>query len=263
MTSDIKFSVSLHPSKNYIGLVWNEFFLSRGRGVLIEKHFPWLFDIRSDVHIVEIYVSGEFAGGLSLVIDRSEVDTARIGLVCIDNKFRGLGLSRVLLEKTIDVSKEFGLKGVVLWTSKQGVYLKSGFEVIDNNVVIDISLPYFKGFSEPCILAEWDIQIPPFADTCYKYSQGDNSIYLVKGRLGYCLYHYIGCDQDVLSMLNSLSFNKLTLHLNKNSTLLGLIREKVNIISESNSDSQMWLTWSDLLTSNSEELNKYTFSDRI
>ncbi|MFX7844805.1 hypothetical protein ABTK14_21385, partial [Acinetobacter baumannii] len=52
-----------------------------------------------------------------------------VGLVCVDDAFRGSGLSHQLLSAATDLGKEKPYDGLVLWTNKPNVYVKHGFTV--------------------------------------------------------------------------------------------------------------------------------------
>jgi GNAT superfamily N-acetyltransferase len=116
-------------------LIWKVFFSSRGRGVDLPTHYPWIGD---STRVTSILISkdgsnDERVTAATLVIKEEtlpDVGTVGlVGLVCVDDAFRGSGLSHQLLSAATDLGKEKPYDGLVLWTNKPNVYVKHGFTV--------------------------------------------------------------------------------------------------------------------------------------
>jgi GNAT superfamily N-acetyltransferase len=110
-------------------LIWKVFFASRKRGISFEKHFPWAINER-----ITTTLSFEDSQGkviASLVIktqpDVSVVKIAQIGLVCVDEAFRGQGLASALLNRADEVARSDGINALLLWTTKPRLYEKHGY----------------------------------------------------------------------------------------------------------------------------------------
>lgn len=115
-------------------LIWKVFFSSRGRGVDLPTHYPWIGN-RAQVTSVLISRSGssDESAAATLVIKEEALPNVGtvglVGLVCVDDAFRGSGLSHQLLSAATDIGKEKSYDCLVLWTNKPNVYVKHGFTV--------------------------------------------------------------------------------------------------------------------------------------
>lgn len=79
-------------------------------------------------------MNGEIVGSI-FVVEGSE-DTAKIRLLIVDPKARGLGLGSQLVEECIQFSKRVGYKKLVLWTNSilkeaRHIYQKKGFKLVN------------------------------------------------------------------------------------------------------------------------------------
>ncbi|MCY1404721.1 hypothetical protein D9M71_199370 [compost metagenome] len=114
-------------------LLWRVFFSSRGRGISLPAHFPWI-DNATDVFSIFIEapaLDSKKAIVAALVVKRMHLETGRsygmIGLVAVAEAWRGNGLSSRLMEEAIAFSKTIKIEALVLWTQKPGVYTRHGF----------------------------------------------------------------------------------------------------------------------------------------
>ncbi|USK50473.1 bifunctional helix-turn-helix transcriptional regulator/GNAT family N-acetyltransferase [Bacillus sp. CMF12] len=78
-------------------------------------------------------MNGEIVGSI-FVVEGSE-DTAKLRLLIVDQKARGLGLGSQLVEECINFSKQAGYKKLVLWTNSvlkeaRLIYQKKGFQLV-------------------------------------------------------------------------------------------------------------------------------------
>lgn len=79
-------------------------------------------------------MNGEVVGSIFIVEENEEV--AKLRLLLVDPKARGLGLGTTLVEECIRFSKRAGYKKIVLWTNSvlkeaRHIYQKSGFELVN------------------------------------------------------------------------------------------------------------------------------------
>lgn len=114
-------------------LLWDVFFSSRGRGVSLSVHFPWL-DNDENVFCIGIPKPGATQAGkiiAALVIKRINVSTHRdiglIGLVCVAEEWRGKGFSSRLMSEATNFGKKINLDALVLWTQKPNIYTGHDF----------------------------------------------------------------------------------------------------------------------------------------
>jgi len=116
-----------------IRLTWQIFFASKNRGISPEFHFPWIHD-KHNICCVRIILDSGFyqATAASLILRHRPLDSGKkfglIGLVCVAENFRGMGVSTRLLQQAVELAKTQKLTHLVLWTTKPDVYKKLDFE---------------------------------------------------------------------------------------------------------------------------------------
>lgn len=116
-----------------IRLTWQIFFASRNRGISPEFHFPWIHD-KHNLYCVRITLDNgsDQATAASLILRHRPLDSGRklglVGLVCVAENFRRMGLSTRLMQQTVELAKTQKLTHLVLWTTKPDVYKKLDFE---------------------------------------------------------------------------------------------------------------------------------------
>jgi DNA-binding MarR family transcriptional regulator/N-acetylglutamate synthase-like GNAT family acetyltransferase len=89
-------------------------------------------------------MDGEPVGSIFLVRDSDEV--ARIRLLIVDPKGRGLGIGRALVETSIAFARSAGYRKITLWTHKvltaaRAIYQKQGFRLVEQWVHDDFGKP--------------------------------------------------------------------------------------------------------------------------
>lgn len=95
-------------------------------------HYPWIGDRARSTSILinKDGSSEESAAAATLVIKEEtlpDVGTVGlVGLVCVDDAFRGSGLSHQLLSAATNFGKEKPYVCLVLWTNKPNVYVRHG-----------------------------------------------------------------------------------------------------------------------------------------
>lgn len=89
-------------------------------------------------------MGGEPVGSIFLVRDSDAV--ARIRLLIVDPKGRGLGIGRMLVEASIAFAREAGYRKITLWThavltAARAIYQKQGFRLVEQWVHDDFGKP--------------------------------------------------------------------------------------------------------------------------
>lgn len=98
--------------------------------------------VREHCWIAEL--DGEPVGSIFLVRDSDEV--ARIRLLIVDPKGRGLGIGRMLVEASIAFARAAGYRKITLWThavlaAARAIYQKQGFRLVEQWVHDDFGKP--------------------------------------------------------------------------------------------------------------------------
>ncbi|OWK27839.1 GNAT family N-acetyltransferase [Sphingomonas dokdonensis] len=121
-------------------LAWQVFFASRGRGVSLDAHFPWIGGGGRDDRSWLMEVDGRPAA--MLCVRRgivADVHFSAIGLVCTAPDFERRGFATRLLKTALDAIGEDA--PVLLWTSQHAFYARLGFELIDPTLVAACVFP--------------------------------------------------------------------------------------------------------------------------
>jgi GNAT superfamily N-acetyltransferase len=78
---------------------------------------------------------GDFLGCVFLVRDRTSEGTAKLRLLLVEPKFRGLGVGRALVQQCTQFARQAGYSRIVLWTqsilaSARRIYQNEGYRLI-------------------------------------------------------------------------------------------------------------------------------------
>jgi len=124
----------------FLNLAWHIFFSSRGRGVSMDAHFPWLKAGGRDDRTWCIEEMGQPAAMLVMrkgVIQDEEgaaIDFHAIGLVCTAPAFGKRGFASRLVEVALKSAGDG--TPVLLWTSQHDFYARFGFQLIDPTLMV-------------------------------------------------------------------------------------------------------------------------------
>ena len=99
-------------------------------------------------------MDGENVGTVMLVKDSASV--ARIRLLLVDPKARGLGLGAKLTDETIRFPRRAGYKKITLWThsvltAARHIYQKAGFKLTRSDK--------HKSWGRPVVSEHWDLEL--------------------------------------------------------------------------------------------------------
>ncbi|MBM5573555.1 GNAT family N-acetyltransferase [Deefgea sp. CFH1-16] len=132
MNDDVEIFIGTQSNVVFSELVWDVFFKSRERGISLKKHFPFLLSGSDNIYFILCKKAGRVIGGLVLKrCVHAEIGAyGIIGLVCVESEFRGCGIAKLLLDRSIKFSKDIGLSACTLWTRFPAVYIRQGFEMV-------------------------------------------------------------------------------------------------------------------------------------
>lgn len=189
-------------------LVWDVFFASRGRGVSLAVHLPWLDDT-TGVHGLWLQHAGVAGGaGAALVIRQRELSAEAtiglVGLVCVHQSLRGQGWSRRLLHDAIGIAEASGLSDLVLWTGKPEVYLHAGFEPVDQDLFVSISAAT-RSASAPAPLHRQPVAcaLPPFATAAWQSAGEGAQVTWLEGPAGVTLAAWDGSPDALVDLITA------------------------------------------------------------
>lgn len=118
-------------------LIWDEFYVSRGRGRSLDFHSPWI-DGGEDVWCVLVREDrdGRLIG--TLVVKMAPGDAklrcGMIGYVCVAPERRGLGVGHLMLDLAVRRAGDMGYDALLLWTGMPDVYRGHGFAALDTDI---------------------------------------------------------------------------------------------------------------------------------
>ena len=202
-------TVQQTPSPAFLSLCWEVFFASRGRGISLGKHFPWLHTPATAYFVSLGAGTATHAGCAVKFLDDKGRDArgGAIGLVCVDEPNRGKGYSTLVLEHAIAHAERIGLADLVLWTAKPGVYGRHGFRSEDNGVFGEVSSPpRALTHSSAATQSTWpDVNetrgLPPFASAGYRWRTATASAIVLHDARGPILAEWEGTEAAVADLL--------------------------------------------------------------
>ncbi|MDI3361446.1 GNAT family N-acetyltransferase [Lelliottia sp. V89_10] len=189
-------------SQEFLNIVWDVFFLKKSRGRSLKIHFPWLFDSSTQFLSFEIIKNKEIVGGL-IVAEKNinSIKVGLLGLVCIDERFRGKGYLKKLMDSALSTIALENFDAIYLWTSQHDLYKKYGFSSLDDSILVKVKY-ITNSHSEPKakikITERADLSIPPFASSIYQADIDDVSFIYCENNQSKYILSYNGILESVI-----------------------------------------------------------------
>ncbi len=100
--------------------------------------------------------NGHMLGGVMLVAEEGEPDTARLRLLYVEPAGRGMGIGGALVRQCTEFAREAGYKRIVLWThavldSARKIYAAEGYRVTSTETQ--------EEFGKPEVSEHWLIEL--------------------------------------------------------------------------------------------------------
>ncbi|WP_248730779.1 GNAT family N-acetyltransferase [Pseudomonas sp. MWU13-2517] len=232
-------------------LFWEVFFASRGRGIDLVTHFPWLAR-EENVSCIEFINPEEQNETLAALVVRSlDIGSGNsiglVGLVCVAEQWRGKGLASRLMARAIEFAERENLGALVLWTQKPEVYVSQGF-VIDQEdrfgsveCVIEHSVKLDYATNDwPDSTSLLTRGLPPFAIRGQVISNENARIIVLASNSGLTVAEWEGNSRDVVDLmmasmpprwsLNSAQDDPLIAELEKSGVALNLQSAAVRMV---------------------------------
>jgi GNAT superfamily N-acetyltransferase len=240
------FFTKKNMSDELIILAWDTFFVSRGRGISFDCHFPWARS-GSNIWSVEAIDGGKVIGGL---VVREETIPSRqsygivgcIGLVCVHPDYRGQGIANKLFEMVIQSSLSRKYSALTLWTNQHHIYQSKGFTVYDQSVygIVTFNNNNNNNGYELKKLTK-SKGLPPFAISGNEYSTNEAEISVVCDESGGIVVDWYGNDVSVISLIKSIFSDSFRINSRTGCSILETLRRDTCDINISKSNLQMWL----------------------
>lgn len=232
-------------------LIWDTFFASRGRGISLAKHSPWLD--QADAYLCLEARHDEVLVG-ALVIKFHPGAWGRIGMigyVCVAPRHQGKGFGRQLVCTAIEVARRERLTALVLWTRNPAIYHRHGFARDGNQIFRKYApLPKTEGL-HAIQKATWPGHIdqfrglPPYALSGYRV-RGDNaSATVVETADGPSVAEWDGEPEAVLSLLMASLSGAWMLNAFSGDHLIHVLGRHGVAVVEEFPPSAMWLPLTD------------------
>lgn len=193
-------------------LIWDVFFAKRDRGFSFDTHFPWAKNNENTVSITLVEQSVSGAARAALVVREDALKgigkIGLIGLVCVDEPFRGYNLTGRLLDEAIKVATSRNLAGLVLWTTKPKVYARHQFEIDQSDMCSDVLSPQISGKKpdkqKTDIIRNSKLEgVPPSAKQIIELKNDLATIQLLELSTGFMIVGYQGAIKDVMELIQA------------------------------------------------------------
>ncbi|MFZ6690057.1 GNAT family N-acetyltransferase [Undibacterium sp. SXout11W] len=239
-------------SHDYKELAWEVFFRSKGRGISLQRHFPWLYKVSPEIQSFEALESGCVIGGLALKAMNCSIEGANykvglIGLVCVNPVSRGHGVAKQLLTNAIEYAKFNDFDYLTLWTSQHKIYSGLGFEVFDrwNYGSVErswaVSARATNRHDKYPGTEDMKKSLPPFATARFELKNDLESITFVGDENGLIVTDYEGEPRLVAKVLFNQFPEKWRLNFVESDPLVNELSNLGMKIDTKPSNLQMWL----------------------
>lgn len=192
-------------------LIWNVFFASRKRGFDLPTHFPWI-EQKFNTYCLTLSDNSCGASVATLVLRIQRLPSgsryAMMGMVCVDQAWRGHGLSKRLISNALAFASEQQINSLLLWTTKPNIYREHGFtpdnEICDtfNKVSLNPLRPFAKvAFSK----GNPDVScgLPPFAKQLILFESDAAKLICADTDQGMALAEWKGSIPEVFDLIES------------------------------------------------------------
>ncbi|MDR0188780.1 GNAT family N-acetyltransferase [Pseudomonas yamanorum] len=220
-------------------LFWEVFFSSRGRGIDLLTHFPWMSCVEkvSCVEIKDSSVSDETIAALVIrTLDVSkDVSVGLIGLVCVDEKSRGKGLASSLMSSAIKFGEHQNLAALILWTQKPEVYTGQGFITDERDRFGHIQLMQEQRSTLAYTTRDWpdssyageaERGLPPFATGGQMISSENAGIIVLVAGGGLSIADWFGREKDVVDLIRASMSDRCSLNVGEEDSLISELEEQ-------------------------------------
>lgn len=257
------------PHVDYLKMIWDEFFVSRNRGIALSKHFPWIFEPAKDFFVITVNIGKKCVGGLVLKdstenIQCKKVKVLSLGLVCIIPEYRGRGLSSLLLNSAVDLAINNKYQAITLWTSKHRVYESAGFKLADNGLYGCVKRIIRRQAGNTDVKSCCSYQpLPPFANECIELFTNDARVYMISDGNGPILAKHEGVITGVIDIVQCMFPDSWRMNTLVDSPLIPAMQGEYEM-SFRQTDLQMWLSLdNDYSPQGLNCLSQYSVLDRI
>ena len=190
-------------------LIWEVFFASRQRGVELKIHFPWI-DQTNDINCFALTKPCDSQILATLILKKqfigSRLSYAMVGMVCVDDEWRGHGLGKKLMNYMLDYSTEKRIPALVLWTTQPKFYSRYGF-ISDNS---DFSGKVTLNPLQLNAKVKYEIKtgqlsrgLPPFAKRIIQFANKTSSLFVIESIHGLMLVEWEGTTSAAVDLVES------------------------------------------------------------
>ena len=222
-------------AQDYIGLVWEVFFASRGRGLSLKQHFPSLDIAAPGQWFVHARAGQTLVGGLCVREADSEAGrVASLGLVCVAPEFRGQGFSTALIQRAVAEARSRGLAALRLWTGKPRVYLSHGFVIADDAMYGWVEKPQIPRAGRTVAAAQEDwpgatanaIGLPPFAHRGHRWQSDSAALIALEDGEGPIVAEWSGQTEMVAQIMEEVLPERARLNALAQDDLPDVLRQR-------------------------------------
>ncbi len=189
-------------------LIWEVFFESRNRGIDLITHFPWI-DNKKNLFCIALSVENQKDIIATLIVRMhdtlSGLRCAMIGMVCVKEAWRGLGLSAKLISETIIFTEEQKIDTLLLWTTQPKIYSKHGFtsDTENRDTYCRVSINSLSSRSEVKFRrgkSATSRGLPPFATKLMHFENNVAELTVLETADGKALAEWNGSPSDVFDL---------------------------------------------------------------
>lgn len=238
----IAFSLQSRPDPRFAALVWEVFFDERGRGLSLAQHFPWLGQ-DANTRYASLMDGDELVAGLvAKAVPGTTV--AAIGLVCVRADRRGQGLSRLLLDHSLQALDALGFSVLTLWTGKPDVYRRQQFDIEDDGLLLSVegwqqaTRPAPDALPWPAV--DDPRGLPPYALSAQRLRSGDAEAIVLTDPRGIAVAEWRGTDEAVADLLATCMPAQWRLHAVAGDTLPAALAARGARLHAQPNNLQMW-----------------------